>query len=77
MEITATMKFTVQRADLRVTRQFCQRSGTFEILDSNGDRYAWAKTEQDASNVLADLLPGCGIKWKIQATDCEHHSKND
>lgn len=56
MKIAITFTYTVQRADQEVTDKLDLPLGMIEVLDSDGDRYAFVKTEQEALDAIRKLF---------------------
>lgn len=56
MKIAITFEFTAQRASQEVSDKLDLPLGIIEVLDSDGDRYAFVKTEQEALDVIRKLF---------------------
>ncbi len=61
MKVAATFTFTVQRASEEVSDKVNQPLGIIEVLDPDGDRYAFVKTEQEAFDVIQKLCDDIGL----------------
>lgn len=56
MKIAITFTYTAQRASQEVTDKLNLPLGMIEVLDSDGDRYAFVKTEQEALDAIRKLF---------------------
>ena len=61
MKVAVTFTFTVQRADQEVTDKLGLPLGMIEVLDSDGDRYSFAKTNGEALDVIRKACDDTGL----------------
>ena len=55
-QIRITYLFTIQRASREDCDRFDKPYGTIEIIDPEGERLAWAKTEQAALDAISEHM---------------------
>ena len=62
---TATISFQINRVSEADCERFNKPAGTYELLDSYGDRFCFAATEEDAAQSLSNELPFevTSIEW--------------
>ncbi len=61
MKVAATFEFTVQRASEEESDKFNMPLGIIEVIDPDGDRYAFVKTEQEAFDAIQKLCDDIGL----------------
>jgi len=71
MDITATIRFVLQRADAPTCNKFNKPYGSIELLDSEGSRMAWydgnwQESRQKAYDMVLSLMEATSYEAKIE-----------
>jgi len=71
MDITATITFTLQRADKPTCDKFGKPYGSIELLDSDGIRMAWyggdwKEAKEKACDMVSSLMDAASYEAKVE-----------